>query len=930
MKHLIFFVLVNFLCFSCLNEENSFQIIKLRCNNISSPLGIESINPTFSWNIQSSDNNTTQSSFHILVSSTVELLEEETADMWNSGKTETDQSIGILYDGKKLESAKKYYWKVKAWNQSGKESDWSEIAVWQQGLADLSDWQGAHWIAYDVMAPEKRVVVGVTGYGDLSLNKVEERAVVPMFRKSFRLKKGIESATLFISGIGQYEASINGQKVGNDFLTPGWTHYDKTVFYNTYDVTNQLNEGENAIGVMVGNSFYYNNRERYRKLIIAYGFPKLIAKLLVNYGEGLTDTISTDDSWLVTPSPITYSSIYGGEDYDARLEKKGWNEPGFDAPDWHQARLVQGPTGKLTSDKNHPIRIMETFNPVSVKQLDDSTCICDFGQNVSGIVSLKIKGQAGQTIKIYPAEALNEDGSISQRGSGPSYYYTYTIGSEKEEFWQPRFTYYGLRWVQVEGAVCQSNSNESGLPEIIELKSLHTRNSTPQIGNFECSNELFNKTFDLINWAIKSNLQSVLTDCPTREKLGWIEQDHLMGESVQFNYDLYNLYGKLVDDMMEAQLENGLVPNIVPEYINFEYYDSAFRDSPEWGIATFYMPWVIYKWYGDASVMEKAWPMMEKYLNYLIDKSNSYILSHGLGDWYDIGPEPPGYTQLTPVPLVATATFYADVQLMIKIAEALGKRDMKNEYQILAENIRNAFNDRFYDAQKGVYATGSQTSFAMPLSLGMVPQEYEEKVYQNMIDSINVNDKAITAGDIGFHYLIDILTRHNASDLIYEMNNRDDVPGYGYQIKKGATALAESWMALDTKSLNHLMLGHIMEWFYEGLGGIRQEENSVAYKILKIYPEMVEGISYTKVSYQSPYGTVVCNWEKKEDWFSLHLEVPANSAAKVYLPYDGEVSISKNGKPLDGAETPRFVENIGGRPVYETASGTYDFNVYMK
>lgn len=925
LKSILFYCLI--LLFSCASPKKYTQITDCSVERFSMVgTNFENLHPRFSWKLQSDYNGMRQEAYQILVSDSHEQLDP--GNCWNTGKIESERSQLITYVGTNLKAGNRYFWKVKVWDQQGNESPWSEINSFQIGLPEAIDWNNAHWIAYDEMAADKRVVVGVTGYGDLSLNKVEERAIVPMFRKSFELRPGIESATLFISGIGQYEASINGQKVGDDFLTPGWTNYDKSVFYNTYDITQQLNEGENAIGVLVGNGFHYNNRERYRKVIIAYGFPKLICKMIVRYKDGIIESIVSDNSWQVTPSPITYSSIYGGEDYDARLAPNGWDETGFDASGWQQALLVQGPAGKLTSDKNFPVRVMETFDPISVKQLNDSTCVYDFGQNASGIVSFKVKGHAGQQVKLYPAEVLNDDGTISQRGSGPPYYYTYIIGSEEEESWQPRFTYYGLRYVQVVGAIPKSKALDSDLPEIMELKSLHTRNSTPSVGSFECSNELFNRTFELINWAIKSNLQSVLTDCPTREKLGWIEQDHLMGKSVHFNYDMYHLYCKLVDDLMEAQLENGLVPNIVPEYINFEYYDSAFRDSPEWGIATFYMPWVIYKWYGDASVMKKAWPMMESYLNYLVGKSKENILSHGLGDWYDIGPEPPGYAQLTPVPLVATATFYADVQMMAKIADALGKQDKKNEYQILAENIKKAFNERFYDVEKGVYATGSQTSFAMPLSLGLVPHEDEEKVYQNMIDSINANDKAITAGDIGFHYLIDILTRHNASDLIYEMNNRDDVPGYGYQLKKGATALAESWMALDTKSLNHLMLGHIMEWFYEGLGGIRQEETSTAYKNLIIYPEMVEGINYAKVSYQSVYGIIVCNWEKRDGAFILHLEVPANSTAKVYLPFDGEVSVTKNGELLDENIYLKFIANINGRPTYETQSGTYDFYVH--
>ena len=928
MKQIITFAILLLVACSCNVKSSKIKVDQLTCDYSYDPLGVESKTPKLSWIIQSDQNDTKQSAYRIMVANNENHLSKDSANVWDSGKIESSNSVMVPFGGNLLKSGTKYFWKVKVWDQNGNESDWSQIASWQMGLMNAEDWDNAQWIGYDEMPQSKRVVPGVTGYGDLAKNKVEKRDVIPLFRKEFQFKKDIVSATLFITGIGQYSAYLNGNKIGNGFLTPGWSDYDKTVFYNTYDVTSDLAEGENAIGVIIGSGFSYINKERYRKLIIAYGYPKMICKLAIQYEDGTNETLVSGADWKTSPSPITYTSIYGGEDYDARREMKGWDQAGFDDSKWQSALLVQPPGGKLKADMDYPVSVMDTFDPVDVKQLNDSTFIYDFGQNASGTIDLKIKGQKGQQVRFYPGEALNDDSTVSQRSSGSPYYLTYTLNGQGEESWHPHFTYYGFRYVEVVGAQPQKDGAQTDLPQIIQLKSLHTRNSAPSVGAFECSNKLFNETFTLINWAIKSNLQSVVTDCPHREKLGWIEQTHLMGEGIHFNFDTYHLYKKLISDMMDAQTPSGLIPSIVPEYINFEYYDSAFRDSPEWGSAGIILPWKIYKWYGDSTVMEEAWPMMTKYFDYLKNKSKEDILSHGLGDWYDLGPNPPGYAQLTPVPLVATAMFYYDANLMAKMAGILNKTDEQQKYLEIAADIKTAFNQKFFDPETKVYSTGSQTSMAMPLSVGLVDKGNQKLVLHMLEDSIRANNNANTTGDIGFHYLIDALTKSGGSEMIYEMNNRDDVPGYGYQIKKGMTSLTESWQARKENSLNHLMLGHIMEWFYNGLGGIRQEESSVGYKNIIIHPEVVGDIKYAKTSYLSPYGEIKTDWEKKDGLFRLAVEIPVNTEATVYLPFEGEVTVAgANGQEAVKADYEGIKD---GRMAYHIGAGNYVFNVKIK
>jgi hypothetical protein len=766
------------------------------------------------------------------------------------------------------------------------------------------------------------MVPGVHGNGDKLGDKCVDRSLVPLFRKEFEVYESLEFATLYISGLGQYEASINGEKVGNAFLTPGWTNYDKTVFYNSYDVTSMLKPGKNAVGAIVGNGFYNINRERYRKLVINYGEPKLIAQLRIKYKDGTEKILVSGADWKATPSPITFTSIYGGEDYDARLEQAGWNIANFNDQSWQQAVLVTPPSGKLTKEKDYPLEIKETFSAKTIKKLADGNFLYDFAQNASGIVELKVKGKKGQVVRLIPSELITKENQPNQSASGSPYSFSYTLKGDGEEIWRPRFTYYGFRYVKVEGAIPASEKTNGELAQLLDLKLLHNRNSTPSAGTFSCSYDLFNRTFDLINWGIKSNLQSVLTDCPHREKLGWLEQTFLMGSSVHFNFDLYQLYNKQVDDMMEAQLENGLVPDIAPEYVTF---DGGYRDSPEWGSAAVILPWMIYQWYGDASVMEKAWPMMVRYAEYLKSKSDHHIVSHGLGDWFDYGPKQPGEAQLTPKALTATSIYYYDVKLLSEMASILKKTNEQTKLVEWAGEIKTAFNTKFFNPETGVISTGSQTAMAMPWCVGLVDDQHKTKVLQNLEDSIRAQGKPLTAGDVGFRYLVEALTFGGKSQLLYEMNARDDVPGYGFQLKKGATALTESWPALENVSNNHLMLGHLMDWFYSGLGGISQSKSSVAYKEVVIKPEMVGDLTWVKSSYQSPYGEIRSEWEKSGTSVKMNVTIPANTTALIYIPFSSGSVIKESGKDISGIKDFQLIGEEKGRKILKVGSGTFQF-----
>jgi len=918
LKFSLFYQAVLLTFISC--SQNPVSVSGLKCDGRTNPLGIEAMNPRFSWVINSNERDTRQSAYQILVADSPEKLKKNIGNIWDSKVVKSGRSIQVEYAGLTLSSEKKYYWKVKIYNLAEKASSWSEPAMWQMGLLSVNDWNKATWIGFENLADSMKVVPGIHGDGDKLGNKATKRSIVPLFRKEFSVEKKIKSATLCISGLGHYEATINGQKVGQSFLAPGWTNYDKVCLYNSYDVTSQLTVGKNAIGVIVGNGFYNINRERYRKLVIAYGYPKMISKLKINYEDGTSTTVVSGIDWKCTPSPIVYSSIYGGEDYDATLEQKGWDQPGFDDSKWKMSLPVTVPSGKLSAETDFPLTIREVIKVKKTVLTEPGKYLYDFGQNCSGIIELKVSGKKGSVIKLTPGELITKDKKINQNASGGPYYFSYTLKGDGIEIWRPKFTYYGFRYVMVEGAIPDSEKQNTEIPKIIDLQLLHTANSAPKTGEFECSNQLFNQIYTLIDWAVRSNLASVVTDCPHREKLGWLEQTYLMGASVHYNYNLYPLYRKAIRDMIDAQTPDGLIPDIAPEFVPFE---GGFRDSPEWGSAGIILPWMIWQWYGDLALVKEAMPMMKKYVAYLGTKADGHILSHGLGDWFDYGPNTPGEAQLTPKALTATAIYYYDILLLSKMMELTNNKEDAEKMTALANEVKKAFNTKFFNSETKVYSTGSQTAMAMPLCFGLVNDNDRKAVFKNMVDTISVSGKKLTAGDIGFHFLVKALEEGGGSQLLFDMNFQNDVPGYGFQLKKGATALTESWPALEEVSNNHLMLGHLMEWFYTGLGGIKQEETGVAFKNIIIRPEIVGDITWVKSSYQSSNGLIRSEWKKEQNILEMTVEIPANTSATIHLPTNQEESVTENGKKTTVSKT------ADGKYFCKVGSGTYIYKMAL-
>ncbi len=923
MKKEIFlaFLCLTFLSTAAIPGSGDLEIRNLKCDDRARPFGVDPFRPTFGWELISSRRGERQRSFQIRVARSAESLQAANADGWDSGRRNTSRNRFVPYEGKKLDPGTEYFWRVRVWDGDGRATAWSDVAFFITGLGG-NDWGGARWIAYENLPDSLKLYPGVHGLGDSLGDTARKRVVVPLFRKEFDAGGEVKKALVFVTGLGQYELRLNGEKVGDGFLSPGWTDYRKSCLYNVYDVTGAVKKGRNAIAAVVGNGFFNINRERYRKLVIAYGAPMLILKLQLEFASGAREAVVSGPDWKTEASPITFSSIYGGEDYDARLEQPGWDAPFFDDSRWKGAVCVAGPGGRLAAEKDAPLKVLQEIGNPTASEPKKGIRVYDFGQNASGIIRLKVRGKRGQQIRIIPGELLGKDSCVSQKASGEPFYFQYTMKGEQEEEWTPRFTYYGFRYAQVEGAASSELPSAGDLPARIDLWLLHTRNSTPIVGTFECSNKLFNRIFHLILWAIKSNLASVPTDCPHREKLGWLEQTHLMGGAIQYNFDILNLYRKLVQDMTDAQLENGLVPDIAPEYVPFE---GGFRDSPEWGSACIILPWSLCKWYGDRDVMAKAYPMMERYIAYLQTRADGHILSYGLGDWFDLGPNPPGPSQLTPIALTATATYYHDLILMADMARLLRRVPDEERYRRLAVEVKDAFNRKFFDRRTRTYAAGSQTAFAMPLCFGMVEDRFRKEVFANLVRSIRRGGNGLTAGDVGFHYLVKALEEGGESELLFAMNCRSDVPGYGYQLARGATSLTESWPARADVSNNHMMLGHLMEWFYSGLAGICQEEDSFGYKKIVIDPHPVGDIGWVKATYHSPHGEIACHWIQEDGRFSLEVEIPVNTLARISIPALAGSEITENGRPVSQVKEIRFLRREDGRAIFEIPSGRFRF-----
>ncbi|KQO20583.1 hydrolase [Flavobacterium sp. Leaf82] len=893
LKYILFLFLIT------LVSNGQISVVHLTCEMTENPLAVIQNQPRLSWQLVSNESNIYQTAYQVLVASSEEKLKKDEADVWDSRRVNSDKNLQINFGGSPLKSETKYFWKVKVWDQNYKISKWSKIASFiitplESALNPI--WIGAITKA-DSHLPEGR------NYHSATYKREKKDAIINasdslsrrsiMLRKPFSLKKEIKEAVVYISGLGHYELTINGKKIGNSEFAPLWTDYDKTVNYNTYELSGkQLKNGENVIGVLLGNGMYNTLAERYTKFFVSFGPPTLFFKMKVIYKDGSEEIIKSDESWKYSKSPITYNSIFGGEDYNANLEQKGWDSKGFNDSNWKKVVVQEAPKGILRAQTAPPITIQKHYNVAAVKELKPNFFVFNMGQNLSGFTTIKVKGKKGQTIRVWVGEGLNDDGTIGQGRSGKPYYYDYTLKGEGVEEWQPKFSYYGFQYVQIEN-INYKETKDKNLPTLIDLKSNFIYNSAGEAGTFESSNVIFNKTHELINNSIKSNFQSVFTDCPQREKLGWLEEIHLNGPGLMFNYNLESFIPATMQNISDSQRENGLIPTIVPEYVVF---GGDFTDSPEWGVTGVILPWMYYQYYGDASLIEKYYPVMKKYVDYLGTKATNNIVSHGLGDWYDYGTHAAGYSKNSPIALSATSHYFYAANLVSKAAKLLNKTEDISKYETLTADIKTAFNKEFFNPETKQYGTKSQFSNAVPIFMDIVEPQYKAAVMDNLLADIKAKGDRLTTGDVGNRYLFQALARNGENEMMYKMNNHYDAPGYGFQIKFGLTTLTEQWDPTKGNSWNHFMMGQIEEWFYQSLAGIVPDDKNPGFKHFFIQPEIVGDMTFVKATYQSIYGNIASAWEKKDGKLILKVEIPVNTSATIKLPVAKNSEIKVNGK----------------------------------
>jgi alpha-L-rhamnosidase len=885
----------------------SFTPIRLRCEYRVNPLGIDSTNPRLDWILQPGDplaRGLASSAYRILVASSPDVLATNKGDLWDSGRVSSDQMNQIAYAGQPFQSSQAVWWKVRVWNQAGTSSDWSAVAQWTMGVLSEEDWQSAKWIG----APDANQPVDPKG--------PKPKYETVLLRHEFTVKPGLKRALVHICGLGQYEMMLNGAKVGNDLLSPGWTEYKKTCLYNTYDVTSSLQIGTNAIGLFLGNGFFNVHQGRYTKVTGSFGPLQTIGLIRLEYNDGSIQNVITDENWKVNSGPITFSSIYGGEDYDARLAQPDWDKIGFNDGQWDSPAVTQGPGGALKglSCAAPPIRCTGVLTPVGNQKISPQVTVYDLGQNASLMLEMHVKGPKGSSIKVTPSELVNTNGDINDTLCSGDSYWTYTLNGDGDETYRSRFYYRGGRYLRVE---LKPVDGSQELPQVESMQENIIRADSPTVGDFSCSNDIYSKVFTLIRWAQMNNMLSIMTDCPTREKLGWLEEDHLNGPALRYNFDMAALFNKMVNDMFDAQRGNGLVPSLVPNYYNWD--EGKFTTPIEWGSSCIIVPWQQYQFDGDIGLLRQRYEAMKNYIAYVNRRADSNIVSFGLGDWYDNHSE--GEPTLTPVALTDTAFYYNDYMILTQIAQLVGNTDEATKFAAQAELIRTAFNAKFFNSSTNNYAAGAQGSNCLPLAMGIVEPENRRAVFDNLVKDVEA--KGTTTGEVSFEYLLKALAQGGRSDLIYSTYSTD-TQGYGLQVKLGKTSLTEGWNG--GASQDHFMFGQINEWFYRELAGIQLDPAGPGFQKILIKPALVGDLTWVKASYDSICGTIVSKWTHSPTGLTLNITIPIGSTATIYVPAANADLVKEGDLAASLAPGVKYLRMESGAAVYAVGSGSYAFS----
>lgn len=920
------------------------------------PIAINTRKPSFSWDLPLSGRNRKQTAYRILIASSVDLLEPDLADTWDSGKVDSSKSVNIVYAGKELKNNKTYHIKVTIWDESGNQIGPGEISCFGTGLLDESAWQ-AEWIG---MGPEQEPVFdpyslsqedGSSGLqlaeDDLKklpseLYNLKQDLRSPMLRRSFEIPCSVKRARAFVCGLGLFELRLNGHKVGEDVLTTPRTDFSKRIYYFTYDITSELTSGENVIGIILGNGWFNGQKKYWHWQSPWFGHPRALLQLEIEYEDYTTEIITSNETWRGEFSPITLNCIYDGEDYDARLEKTGWDEKGYDDTDWSPVNLVSAPGGKLSSLDHQPNKIMESFKAVSISQPEPGVFVFDMGKVMTGWVSLVIpKGIKGQSVKLRYAELKHQNGMIDCRTAGNARQTDiYTMKGGKDESYEPRFTYHGFRYVELTGF--------PGKPDLETLKASFVYNGVDQIGSFKCADDLINKIHSCTLQSQRCNLQmGVPTDDTQREeRLGWCGDAWSYAHESFYNFDTANFWNKWIADFYDQQDEYGLVGYINPL--------PGFGEDLVWSAAFVLIPWWHYIHYGDRRILERSYPYLKKYINYLervgqkdipplaADKVGKVLFpkcshesrfcsqeNHGylqrslFGDHLATHEGSSGFCKDHPRSM-ATAFYYHDVMTMVKIAETMGENIDVKHYQNLAAKIKKSYNDYFFDERLGYYDIGCQSAQALALAFDLVPEQYRQKVQSYLNSSVNFRQRRITSGYAATKWVIKAIAQSGRNEIIWKRATASDYPSWGYMLHDDKTTITENWHGGGSQC--HTTLGAAVdEWFYWGLAGIRPDVSAPGFERIIFKPYLPENLPWAKASIHTVRGIIISEWEQDEKTASLEIGIPANSNAEVYIPSSKVENITEGNKKASESEGVNLLRVSDSEVVFAVGSGNYIF-----
>lgn len=881
------------------------KVDQLKTENLTNPIGLDVVQPYFSWQLVSDQRNTMQSAYEIRVATDAAALSKGEGS-WKSGKISSDQSIQVPYKGAALASNQKYYWQVRVWDHNGKASAWSAVAFWQMGLLQAADWK-AQWIE--------------PGY------KEHNEFAAPLMRKEFSNGKKIKAATAYITAHGLYEAQINGKRVGDAYLTPGWTSYNKRLQYQAYDVTDLLKNGANAIAVTLGDGWYRGNfsfdhkRNTYGKDIA------LLFQLELVYTDGTTASIVSDASWKSATGAIRANGIYQGELIDAREEKNGWTVAGYDDQRWTAVKTADFSKDILVATYNEPIKKHETFPSLKVITTPKGEKVIDFGQNLVGWVQLKANGKAGDKITISHAEVLDKNGNFyTENLRGAKAQAVYILKGNGEEVFEPHFTFFGFRYIKVEGV---TGDLQPGNFTAVALYS-----DMEKTGSFTSSDTLINQLQHNIEWGLRGNFLDVPTDCPQRdERMGWTGDAQAFFHTASFLRGAKNFYTKWMKDVALDQLKSGSVPYVIPNVLG----DNA-AGSTGWADVSTIIPWEMYTVYGDKRILENQYASMKAWVDYMQSQSSGNLWNKGFhfGDWlfYTMADDNDGNAAITNKYLIAQCFYAHSTQLLINAAKELGKNDDVTAYTALLQKIKTAFLKE-YTTPNGATMSNTQTSYVLALQFDLFPEELRQQAADRLVANIKQYGNHLTTGFLGTPYLCHVLSRYGYSDVAYTLLLQKTYPSWLYPVTKGATTIWERWdgirtngdfQAITMNSFNHYAYGAIGDWMYRVMVGLDIDGDGIGYKKIRIRPHVGGTFTHASASYKTQYGTLSSGWKIENGKLVVNAEVPANTTATIYIPVQGTNEVLENGQPLTAVKELQVVGKEKEYVVVKVGSGKYAFS----